>query len=116
MEQYFYRIPKIVTAVQIDFNNYQTLVQAVILCGKNKAVENIKKYIDEHIGIVDGEQYLVVQNWYTNTDNQIGAKQDDYVVMYTNPYNNERSIEVVDPLVFNQYCKKMSDIVKADTV
>lgn len=45
MEQYFYRIPKIVTAVQIDFNNYQTLVQAIILCGKNKAVENIKSIL-----------------------------------------------------------------------
>ena len=91
-------------------------IMELLNCGKNKAVENIKKYIDEHIGIVDGEKYLVVQNWYTNTDNQIGAKQDDYVVMYTNLYNNERSIEVVDPIVFNQYCKKMSGIVKADTV
>lgn len=36
--------------------------------------------------------------------------------MYTNPYNNERSVEVVEPLVFNQYCKKMSKIVKADVV
>lgn len=116
MEQYFYKIPKIVTATQIDFNNYQTLVQAVILCGKNKAVENIKKYIDEHIGEIDDVKYLVLQNWYTNTDSQIGAKQDDYVVMYTNPYNNEKIIEVVEPLVFNQYCKKMSEIVKADTV
>ena len=48
MEQYFYRIPKIVTAVQIDFNNYRTLVQAVILCGKNKSAEDIKKYIDKN--------------------------------------------------------------------
>ena len=46
MEQYFYKIPKIITTVQIYFNNYQTLKQAVILYGKNKAVENIKKYID----------------------------------------------------------------------
>lgn len=112
MEQYFCKIPKIVTATQIDFNNYQTLVQAVIMCGKNKAVENIKKYIDEYIGEVDNIKYLVLQNWYTNTDSQIGAKQDDYVVMYTNPYNNEKTIEVVEPLIFNQYCKKMSDVVK----
>lgn len=112
MEQYFYKIPKIVTATQIDFNNYQTLVQAVIMCGKNKAVENIKKYIDEHIGTVDNIKYLVLQNWYTNTDSQIGAKQDDYVIMYTNPYNNEKTIEVVEPLIFNQYCTKMSDVVK----
>lgn len=112
MEQYFYKIPKIVSAVQIDFNDYQTLVQAVILCGKNKAVENLKKYIDEHIGEVEGTKFLVLRNWYTNTDSEIGAKQDDYVLMYHNPYNNEKIIEVVEPLVFNQYCQKMRDIVK----
>lgn len=112
MEQYFCKIPKIVTATQIDFDNYQTLVQAVIMCGKNKAVENLKKYIDEHIGEVEGIKYLVLKNWYTNTDGEIGAKQDDYVLMYTNPYNNEKTIEVVEPLIFNQYCKKMNDIVK----
>ena len=112
MEQYFCKIPKIVTATQIDFGNYQTLVQAVIMCGKNKAVENLKKYIDEHIGEIEGVKYLILKNWYTNTDSEIGAKQDDYVLMYTNPYNNEKTIEVVEPLIFNQYCKKMNEVVK----
>lgn len=112
MEQYFCKIPKIVTATQIDFSNYQTLVQAVIICGKNKAVENLKKYIDEHVGEVEGIKYLVLKNWYTKTDSEIGAKQDDYVVMYTNPYNNEKTIEVIEPLIFNQYCKRLNDIVK----
>ena len=31
MEQYFYKIPKIVTAVQIDFNNYQNLTDEEII-------------------------------------------------------------------------------------
>ena len=114
MDRYIFSVPKAVTATQIDFDDYQSLVQAVLLCGApSKTVDEIKKFTDEHIVQHDDIKYLLIEDWIAGTvKNPIAAKHGDYVVVYDNPYNNMRTIEVVEQIIFERYATKMADIMR----
>lgn len=116
-EQYFYKVPKIVEAIQLDMNDYQSMIHILLMCGHNANIEEMKQYIDTNKFVHDGEAYFTVQNFHDDSSHvKLGCKHEDYVVKYANMYSGTIVVEVIDKLIFNQYCKKMSDIVKADTV